>query len=608
MPMGIAEALTPEAKLESTLATEVIDREVIDREGTIDDDIPHLERAGSPGPAASSKSVVIAIPKGSTVATLLRSRAGLSLSTTLETEVASPTQAMHLEEVRRMRFFTIFAALMATTACAVIPLLDGAPLARNIHWLATISTAMIGFVTAIVIRDGTRYRSWMGTVLGLSAATAISSGFYFWGVYSAVLLMVPIGTYFFALGASFWGAVAIHTLGATAHAALAILQIAGVVAPVGLIQPLRFEALQQAGMLAALQIVFLGAFVMARAVRKSSMDTLERLDGAVRYIAQREALLEEAKEELARARKVGDAGRFTGQVLGSFRLGNILGRGGMGDVYEAVHTESDELAAVKLLNRDAISNPGLVARFYRELEIARSIQAEHIVRVLEFPEPDAAIPYLAMERLHGETLGDVLRAESQMSPRNTLALLQAMTDGIGAAHKLGIVHRDLKPANLLAHQQDGRTVWKILDFGVSKLQDQSGELTQGKMVGTPTYMSPEQAAGEDVDARADLYSIGVILYRVLTGRLAFRGSSIPAILKAVHGDMPAQPSRIAALSTDIDCVLALAMAKHPDDRFASAQELRLAFEQALLGTLTPTTRTRAEKLIARYPWGQRNLR
>lgn len=133
-------------------------------------------------------------------------------------------------------------------------------------------------------------------------------------------------------------------------------------------------------------------------------------------------------------------------------------------------------------------------------------------------------PYLAMERLQGDTLGDVLWADPQMSTRKLLALTKALTDGIGAAHKLGIGHRDLKPANLLAHQTGRRTVWKILDFSVSKLQDHSGELTQGKMVGTPTYMSPEQAAGEDVDSRAGPYSIGVILYRVLTGRLAFRGS------------------------------------------------------------------------------------
>ena len=267
-----------------------LDTRVVSPEGSVDTPPPSKDDAegssdgadqptlASPGTAKRGSEVSKSgtTIKGSTVATLLRNRPALSISTTLETTVESPTQAMHLEEVRRMRFFTIFAALMATTACLVIPFLDGDPLARNLHLAGTGLTAAVGFILAVVIRDGTRYESWMGTLLGLVATKAIATGFYFWGAYSAVLLMVPIGTYFFALGASYRGAVAIHGLGAIAHAALCILQIAGVVKPVGLIQPLRFETLHQAGMLVALQVVFLGAFIMARAVRKSSMDTLER--------------------------------------------------------------------------------------------------------------------------------------------------------------------------------------------------------------------------------------------------------------------------------------------------------------------------------------------
>jgi serine/threonine-protein kinase len=532
-----------------------------------------------------------------------------SRETSLKTSrsaVATPQEAMRQDEIRRMRFFTAFAGTLATLACALAYLLPGNPLARDIHFVGAALTAIMGFTLAVVLRNDSNYRVWMGTSFGLVATAATSAGFYFWGVNSAIILVIPIGTFFFALGESYTGALLIHAVACIAHGLISALQILGVIPEVGMIKAETFNDTHRWGILLALQIIYLGAFVMARALRRSSMETLERLDGAVREVAQREALLEEAKDDLARALKVGGPGRFTGQVLGSYRLGTILGRGGMGDVYGATHVETEELAAVKMLNREGMTNSSLVARFYRELEITRSIRGENIVRVLEFPEPDAPIPYLAMERLHGKTLGDLLRVRPSLGMKEMLYLMRALTTGIGAAHAQGIVHRDLKPKNLLAHKQGSKTVWKILDFGVSKLLDQSGTLTQGKVIGTPSYMAPEQAAGEEVDARADLYSIGVILYRVLTGRRAFLGASIPALLRAVHADMPPQPSKIAELSHEIDCVLAIAMAKKPEDRFGTAEELAAAVEQAAKESLDEEIRLRGEALMESYPWGKRN--
>ena len=522
-------------------------------------------------------------------------------------EMASPQEAMRHEDIRRMRFFTVFAASLATIACGLALLLPGDPLARNIHIAGAALTALVGFSLAILLRDATRYRVWMATFFGLVASAATSAGFYFWGVNSAIILVIPIGTFFFALGESYWGAVAIHVFASTMHAAITVLQILGVIPEVGMIKAEDYGDIHRWGILVALQIIYLGSFLMARALRRSSLNTLERLGAAVRDVAQREALLEEAKDDLARALKVGGPGRFTGQVLGQYRLGTILGRGGMGDVYAATHEENGELAAVKMLNREGMTDSSMVARFYRELEITRSIREEHVVRVLDFPEPDAPMPYLAMERLNGKTLGEVLRSNPKMPTEHVLVLMKALTSGIGAAHELGIVHRDLKPKNLLAHRQGEKTVWKILDFGVSKLLDQSGTLTQGHVIGTPSYMSPEQAAGKNVDARADLYSIGVILYRVTTGRRAFLGASIPAILRAVHSDMPPKPSEIANLSHQMDCALAVAMAKKPEDRFSTAAELGTAIQEAFAGELNPSTIKRGEELMERYPWGQREV-
>lgn len=529
------------------------------------------------------------------------SREGLSTPAPYDT--SSPQEAMRREDIRRMRFVTIFSAGLAIIACGLALLLPGDALARDLHVAGAAVTALAGIAMALILRDETRYRVWMTTLFGLIASAATSAGFYFWGVNSAIILVIPIGTFFFALGESYWGAVAIHSLAATMHGAITIMQILGVIPRVGLIKAETLEDSHRWGILLALQVIYLGSFLMARALRRSSHESLERLSAAVRDIAQREALLEEAKEDLARALKVGGPGRFTGQQLGHYKLGVILGRGGMGDVYSATHEESGELAAVKVLNRDGLTDSAMVARFYRELEITRSIQEEHVVRVLDYPKPDAPMPYLAMEKLNGKTLGQVLRAKPKMSTKQMLRLMEALTRGMGAAHKLGIVHRDLKPKNLIAHQAEGKTTWKILDFGVSKLADHSGTLTQGHVVGTPSYMSPQQAAGEEVDARADLYSIGVILYRVMTGRRAFLGTSIPALLRAVHSDMPPKPSDVADLSHAMDCVLAVAMAKKPDDRFATAEELATAVREAAKGKLSAATQERGEALMERYPWG-----
>ena len=147
-------------------------------------------------------------------------------------------------------------------------------------------------------------------------------------------------------------------------------------------------------------------------------------------------------------------------------------------------------------------------------------------------------------------------------------------------------------------------MWKILDFGVSKLVDRGGTLTHGHIVGTPGYMAPEQAVADgSVDQRADLYALGVIAYRVLTGRPAFTGRDVPAILHAVVYDTPPRPSEIAPIPEELDAVLAIAMAKRAADRFEDADQLAAAFAAAAAGTLDRTLRDRADALLRANPWG-----
>ena len=531
--------------------------------------------------------------------TSIGTRGGTYLTTNA---ISSPREAMLLQESQRMRFFTMFAAAMSAVLCVLIPLLDGDPLATKIHLTATALSVVVTLTLRVILRDDTSYRPWMGVVAGLAAASAVATGFYFWGVASAVCLVVPIGVYFFALNESIAGALLIYCYGASGHALLSIAQLADWIPDASLVRPVHQTVFSDVGMLLALQSAFLGAFIMARALRKASFHTLEQLDRAVRNIAQREALLLEARDELARVGRVGDPGRFTEQVLGSYSLGAILGRGAMGDVYEAVHTTTGAPAAVKLLNTEAMRNKELVDRFYRELDIASSLDVENVVRVLEHADADAPLPYLAMERLSGSTLSSMLRKHGPMTVAKMMPLLEALARGIDAAHAKGIVHRDLKPQNIFAHRHGGHVVWKILDFGVSKLVSQDGTLTQGKLVGTPSYMAPEQAIAAVVDHRADLYSIAVLLYRVVTGRPAFSGPSVPAIMHRVATTMPPKPSVLAEIGEDFDVVFAIGMAKNPSDRFESGEEMSQAFAAAHKGALSAQLRARGDALMLSHPW------
>jgi serine/threonine-protein kinase len=245
----------------------------------------------------------------------------------------------------------------------------------------------------------------------------------------------------------------------------------------------------------------------------------------------------------------------------------------------------------------------LVERFFREAEIAGKLSCPNVVRLVESGGSRATVPYLAMERLHGEDLAEYLRAHKRMPMRRVLTMLRQVGVGLDAARAAGVVHRDLKPRNLFLAKVGGEEVWKILDFGVSKLMTHEGTLTQGAIVGTPATMAPEQASGKHVDHRADLFSLGVIAYRAITGRPPFAGdSSVEILYKVVH-TMPPRPSELAVVGEEVELVLALALAKNPNERFDSAADLAQAFDAASRGRLDGQLAARARRLIASMPWG-----
>jgi serine/threonine-protein kinase len=311
--------------------------------------------------------------------------------------------------------------------------------------------------------------------------------------------------------------------------------------------------------------------------------------------------MDELRLDLERALQVGGPGRYTDHVIGDYRLGAVIGRGAMGEVYDAVHLATAEPAAVKLVRRELVTDPTHVARFLREVRASAAIDSPHVVRLLDAADRD--LPYLVMERLHGETLAERLRREPRLPLPEIADLVRHVGAGIDAAGRAGIVHRDIKPQNLFRDRE--HRAWKILDFGVATLalaEDGAPTLTHGGLVGTPSYMAPEQAQGKRLDGRADLYALAAVAYRCTTGRHPFSGSDTPALLYAVVHRMPQRPGEAAELPADLDRWFAIALAKVPADRPATGCELADALDAALAGALDPRLRRRAEALLRKLPW------
>jgi eukaryotic-like serine/threonine-protein kinase len=516
--------------------------------------------------------------------------------------VANPADAMRLDELQRTRVFAAFALCLITAVALVLPQLGGDPLAKKVHFGGLAIGFAASALTLALVRRDRPYRPAVVMLFGYCCAIAVATGYVFWGVHSAVMLLVPIGIYFFALGESLSTAVSTLVVALAPHAALSIAFLLGWAHDRGIVRPFSNQTQDMVGVSFLVEFICVAAFVMARSLRRSNLHAMEQLDRAVREVAHREALLDEARQELERALVIGGPGRYTGTTLGSFRLGNLLGRGAMGDVYEAEKVETGTPAAVKLLHTTARADPELVARFLRELRMASSLRAPNVVAVLEVASPDMPVPYLAMERLEGKSLAHILRDRRRLPPAEVAELVAALAAGLEVAHEAGIVHRDLKPQNVFLHQPAGAYgLWKILDFGVSTLVDDGGTLTRGQVIGTPAYMAPEQARGQRVDRRADLYGLGAIAYRALVGRPPFAGADVPAILHAVVYAEPPRPSRAARLPAVFDQVLAIALAKEPDDRFQSPGELAAAFTDAARGHLDRSLRRRAEQLMPPEP-------
>ncbi len=262
-----------------------------------------------------------------------------------------------------------------------------------------------------------------------------------------------------------------------------------------------------------------------------------------------------------------------------YKIHGLLGEGGMGAVYEAEHLSIGRRVALKRLHPELAVDAHAVHRFQREARAAGSTGHENIVDILDLGFAEDGAPYLVMELLEGESLADRLRRQTKLSPERAAVIAGQVLAALEAVHGQGVIHRDLKPDNVFLTRRSGRRDFvKVLDFGVSKVATtpEATKLTRtGMMVGTPHYMSPEQARGmRDLDHRVDLYAVGVILYECLSGQLPFRGTNYHALLQAIlTGDAPPLQALVPTIPQPLAAVVHRALGRDRDERFADARTM-----------------------------------
>jgi serine/threonine-protein kinase len=511
--------------------------------------------------------------------------------------------ALHAEETDRMRGWAVAVMMLSGSAVAFTPTLPGT-VSRKVPFVVALLTL---FATAAWARircsDDRRYTRFVFRFFSWVAALTSVELVYFIGVFSPVPVVITLGITYIGLGLDRRYALVIPLFAVSCYSLLAALVTAGVLPDEGIIRATGLSLMPKLFGAIMVPVVLLMALSLARLSRRTLEAAARRSHEALQLANEREAQLAEANQNLEHALRIGAGreGRWTGALAGEWQLAQVIGRGAMGEIYSARHRASGVMSAVKLLNEAAAANEKILERFVREGQIAGSLDVPNVVRVHEMGRINGKVPYIAMELLEGEDLARILRRRRVLPPSELEVLVSQVARGLDVAHAAGIIHRDLKPHNLF----DARGVWKILDFGISTLASSTGTLTQAAVVGTPGYMSPEQARSQPVDHRCDVFSLGAVIYRAVTGRLPFIGNDTPQILFDVVYKMPQRPSEIAVgLSADIDAVIAIAMAKRAEDRFSSAGELAEALGAALRRQVSPALRERAAALLARHPWGQ----
>ena len=382
----------------------------------------------------------------------------------------------------------------------------------------------------------------------------------------------------------------------------------------------QIQAILIAVGLAALVIAFIVSFFLARKitggvgrlVRATEQVRVGNLDAADLPVDSKDeigilarsfrAMLEELREKAALEQYVasltmsmgatGDAETVVAMAIpqrggeptvgqtfaGRYDIQGVLGRGGMGVVYRAHDRDLDDLVAIKTLRSEALSaDPSLLDRFKQEIRLARRITHPNILRTHDLGET-GGLRYLSMEFVKGLTLKQLVEAGDILPTPVGLRIAKQICAGLAAAHEVGVIHRDIKPQNIIIEATGGL---KIMDFGIARLKEERGMTAEGTVVGTPDYMSPEQARGQQLDFRSDIYSTGVVLYEVFTGTIPFEGETpLAVVLKHIQEAPPSPQTRNPRIDPRISQIILKCMQKDPKDRYQTVNDLYEALTRA----------------------------
>jgi eukaryotic-like serine/threonine-protein kinase len=309
------------------------------------------------------------------------------------------------------------------------------------------------------------------------------------------------------------------------------------------------------------------------------------------------------------------------EIAGRYRLDAVIGRGGMSTVYKAFDTVLERPVAIKLMHREIATDSDQLERFRREARAVAQLNHPHVVSVIDAGEEpldgdggESETPYIVLEYVDGETLKSVIRRDGPLEIPQALAYSIEIARALGAAHECQIVHRDVKPQNILIDPEGGA---KITDFGIARSLTEEGLTMAGRVLGTTDYVSPEQALGQPVTPQSDLYSLGIVLYEMLTGDVPFHGETPVAVaMKHVREDVPDVQARRPQLAAATASVLDRALAKDLSQRYADAAEMVGDLEQVLAieasrtgqttGEVTTVLRTLRGRARRRLPWRMRH--
>lgn len=579
--MGDPEDLTASTSSELTLAEGAITQSVPPQEAEITQSVPPQE-------AAITRPVapVLAAPSAPVAAPSAPVAAPSPLVPAIDA-APGPRPTLDHQQKRHQWWLASVIVVLCASAGLSMRILGGSPDVQRVFAIGLAATSAAGIWLAWLARTPTRSSPRTFAIAWFVCSLGICAIILYFGVFSTACMVAVLAIFFVGVNDELPSVYTVYGTLAAFHAgAVVVLLIFGFRDPgiggfpenTGVAKIVVMEVLVQA--------VLLGTVGIALVVRRSVVKTVQELEQSARVAGHYEVLLEDAKNALVHSLRSVGGGRFSYQTFGSYRLGRLLGEGSMGEVYEAIDTKTGATAAVKLLRREVLSDASIVRRFLTEARIVASLQSAHVVRVLETGDViESQVPYIVMERLTGHDLRNVLKLSSdgRVPAQQVLELLRQVARGIDAAHLAGIVHRDLKPSNLF---QVETGTWKILDFGVSKVV---GEQTaDNAIVGTPHFMAPEQVSGGELDGRVDVFALGVITYRALTGKLPFTGKQLAEVFHQILHHTPVSPSRlVAALPSAIDDVVSRALAKTVSTRYATAGAFAEAFAVALATGVAP---------------------